>query len=443
MISREVGYPPGGALEIAFCLPALRPESEGDTSLLLQMLIARRLKSHGHQIRFVAPLNQEDVICTANPEERKIVSRTWSAAAWFRFSAKAAWKLQQALGIPYLNFFSNRSFYDAYLRCLPGVDLVQERNGIYRMAAAMACKRLKLPYVLFFDGDDILEQNFLGVNMGKLLHRRAEQMIRFNLSAADRVICVSDIAKARLINVWQVPERKIAVFVNGVDTDLYRPAAENVQADRAALGYTDEPLIVFVGSFYPWQDVRLLLESFVEVLKEEPRARLLMVGDGKQYQSTVQYVHDLGIQEAVRFTGFLKQEEVFRRVNAADIAVAPYTKMDPANFIGSPMKLFEYMACGKAVVATGMGQITEVIDNGTNGLCVPPGDSQAFAACLLQLIRAPGLRERLGSQARVAAVKKYSWEDYADRLEAFYRTVIGEHRGAGLAAGRGSGDHDR
>jgi len=427
--------------EIAFCLPVLRTESEGDTSFLLQMLIARRLVARGHRLRFAAPLDQQDVFCTDDLEHRKVVKRTWSSTPWFRWTAKAAWKLQQILGIPYLNHFSNRSFYDAYLRCLPGVDLVQERNGIYRMAVAMACKRLKLPYILFFDGDDILEQGYIGVKMGKLLRWRAQQMIRYNLAAADRVICVSETAKNRLMKVWQVAEQKIAVFANGVDTNLYHPDVERAPADRAALGYTDEPVVVFVGSFYPWQDVRLLLESFVAVLREEPRAQLLMVGDGKQYPDAVQYARELGIQNSTRFTGFLKQEEVFRMVNVADVAVAPYTKMDPAQFIGSPMKLFEYMACGKAVVATGMGQISEVIESGRNGVCVPPGDSQALAAALLQLIRDQGLRDRIGSQARSDAVQKYSWDDYILRLEALYAMVIEERRQASPGRGKAGSAH--
>jgi glycosyltransferase involved in cell wall biosynthesis len=134
----------------------------------------------------------------------------------------------------------------------------------------------------------------------------------------------------------------------------------------------------------------------------------------------------------VQFTGFLKQEDVFRRVNAADIAVAPYTKMDPAQFIGSPMKLFEYMAAGKPVVATRIGQIEEVIKDGNNGFSVPPGDSQALAGCLLRLIRDPGLRERLGAQARRDAVQKYSWDDYILRLESLYREVIRVYSQAGL-----------
>jgi glycosyltransferase involved in cell wall biosynthesis len=413
-------------LAIAFCLPVLRAESEGDTSLLLQMIIARRLATLGHQIRFVAPLDQADVACTTDPERQQVVTRTWTASLPYLVARKAVWKLQKLLGIPYLNTFSNDSFYDAYLRCLPGVDLVQERNGFYRMAAAMACKRLKLPYILFFDGDDLLEQEFLGKKMSKILLWRARQMIRYNLSAADRVICVSEVAKARLINTWQVPEKKIVVFSNGVDTRLYCPDPHNAPLDRAALGYSHEPVIVFVGSFYPWQDVRLLLEAFREVIKEEPQARLLMVGDGKQYQSALRYRDELGLQELVHFTGFLKQEEVFHMLNAADIAVAPYTKMDPAHFIGSPMKLFEYMASGKAVVASAMGQIEDVIEDGQNGFLVPPGDAQALASCLVKLIRDPALRDRTGAQARLDAVRSHSWEDYVLRLEALYRTVIDE-----------------
>jgi len=88
-----------------------------------------------------------------------------------------------------------------------------------------------------------------------------------------------------------------------------------------------------------------------------------------------------------------------------------------------------------------MGQISEVIESGRNGVCVPPGDSQALAAALLQLIRDQGLRDRIGSQARSDAVQKYSWDDYILRLEALYAMVIEERRQASPGRGKAGSAH--
>ncbi len=86
----------------------------------------------------------------------------------------------------------------------------------------------------------------------------------------------------------------------------------------------------------------------------------------------------------------------------------------------SPMKLFEYMASGKAVVASAMGQVRDVVKDGENGLLVPPGDETALADAVNRLIEDVSLRERLGMQAREDAVRYHSWEQYLSRLEAVF-----------------------
>jgi glycosyltransferase involved in cell wall biosynthesis len=114
-------------------------------------------------------------------------------------------------------------------------------------------------------------------------------------------------------------------------------------------------------------------------------------------------------------------------INAADIAVAPYLENPQLGLWGSPMKLFEYMACGAAVVASNLGQITEVIQDGYNGLLTPASDVPALASAILRLIEKPELRTRLGQQARRDAEQKYSWEHYISRLENVYESVIRHH----------------
>jgi glycosyltransferase involved in cell wall biosynthesis len=90
----------------------------------------------------------------------------------------------------------------------------------------------------------------------------------------------------------------------------------------------------------------------------------------------------------------------------------------------SPMKLFEYMASGTAVIASGVGQLAEVVQDGSNGLLVLPGDVSAMTAGLARLLGDPALRSRLGQQARKDAVRKHSWETYISRLECLFDAVI-------------------
>ena len=411
------------AYKIAYCLPVFRSPDTTDTSIMLQYLLMEKLKKSGHTISLVAPKDLSDVICTRDPGTPDLVTRTWSDASWFRFISKAAWKVQQWLGIPYVNLFSNLCLFDAGLRCLPGHDIVQERIGLYKMGVAMACRRLKLPYIVFFDSDEILEHDIFKTPIKGVLRWRAAQAIRYNLATASAVVCVSELAKTHLVSYWSVPKEKIEVFPNAVDVNHFCPHPELRAEARKNLGIGDDPLVIFVGSFFPYQDIRGLLDAFARVLVEFPRARLLLVGEGEQYADTVAYASSLDLNGSATFTGFLPHDEIPSILNAADIAVAPYAKISDENFLGSSMKLVEYMASGLAVIATDNGQINDVIRNEDNGLLVPAGDVNALARAIVRLIQDPGYCQMIGTQARQDILRVYSWQTYISRMETLYGAV--------------------
>jgi glycosyltransferase involved in cell wall biosynthesis len=417
-------------LKIAFCLSELRSPDTTESFFLQQMLIASRLQARGHSLRFFAPVNLDDIVSTSDFRRLEPARRTWTKSFWFGSTRKVVWRAQQAFGIPYLNYFSNISYLDAYLHCLPMHDIVWERYGIYKVAAAMASKRLKIPYVLFFDGDDLYEHEFAKQPIKGVLKWRAQQMTRFNLNCANRIICVSNAARKRLVTVWGVPEQKVRVFPNAVDVTLYRPSIEEKVEARQLLGIGENPLILFVGGFFYWHDVSGLLKAFAIVIQKCPDARLVLIGDGIQHAAMIQYAHTLQLDPYVIFKGSVPHAEIPRFVNAADIAVAPYLENPQLGLWGSPMKLFEYMACGTAVVATSLGQITEVIQDGSNGLLTPASDTTALASAIIQLINNPELRMRLGQQARRDTIRQYSWDHYISQLENVYQEVMscGSHK---------------
>jgi glycosyltransferase involved in cell wall biosynthesis len=405
-------------------MPVVRPSNTSDPSFLQQLLIMNGLRARGHETTFVALADLDNVVCTTDVDEPKLVKRTWSASGWFNFAGKLSWRIQQWMGIPYLNFFSNLRWFDACLRCLPGHDIVQERNGLYKMGVAMACRQLKMPYIFFFDADDVLEHDLFGKPLPGVLRWRAKQVVRYNLKTADRVICVSESAKKHLTQTWNVPQEKIEVFPNGVDVIRFRPYPETRDEVRNKLGVCDNPLLIFVGSFFPYQDIPVLLKAFSQILIEFPKARLLLVGEGEQYSKMMQFAADLGITQSAQFMGFQPHSEVPQLLGAADIAVATYYQIDHDLFLGSPMKLFEYMASGIAIVASNLGQIKEIIQDGVNGLLVPPGDTQALKINLKRLLDDPRLRLQLGKQAREDVMNRYSWDQYISHLERVYEAVL-------------------
>ena len=137
----------------------------------------------------------------------------------------------------------------------------------------------------------------------------------------------------------------------------------------------------------------------------------------------MRYVTHLGIEPAVHFTGLVAHAAVPDLLAAADIAVVPYPSM-PTELWLSPLKLFEYMAAGKAIVASAVGQLTDVIHEGHNGLLVAPGASQAMATALQRLLADPALCRRLGEQARLDAIRNHSWAHYLTCLESVFTAVL-------------------
>jgi glycosyltransferase involved in cell wall biosynthesis len=311
---------------------------------------------------------------------------------------------------------------DVCLHNLPGHDIVYERHGLYQTGVAKAAKRLGMPYIVFFEADEILEHDYMGAPIKGLLRWRAKQMMHTNLKLADCILCVSDSGKSHLINAWKVPAEKILVFPNGVDVEKFNPEIGTGDNVRGDFGFQKNPLVIFVGNFFHWHDVTTLLKAFSYVLKEIPDARLLLVGDGHKRMQMEELAAELGIVDAVRFTGLIPHSEVPAYINAADVAVVPYPNTKNEMWF-SPLKLYEYMACGKAVVATATGQITRVIDHDQNGILVHPEDVQSMADAILQLILDNQLRLRLGQAAREDAVKMYSWDQYVDRLERVFAAL--------------------
>jgi glycosyltransferase involved in cell wall biosynthesis len=224
---------------------------------------------------------------------------------------------------------------------------------------------------------------------------------------------------------WNLDKRKLTFLPCAADVEAFEPN-HNSEHIRRSLSLTTEPVIIWVGGFYPWHDLDLLLESFTQVLQRHPTARLVLVGDGQTRSSVAQKVMRNGLRHAVIMTGAIAHTTMPEMLAIADVAVVPSAPV-PANHggTGTPLKLFEYMAAGKAIVATALNQAAQVIQDGHNGLLVEAEDVNGFAEAMLTLLNDSRKRDRLGQNARRQAVEQHSWEKYTQRLEAIYLDVLG------------------
>src|SRR5207249_4346059 len=142
--------------------------------------------------------------------------------------------------------------------------------------------------------------------------------------------------------------------------------------------------------------------------------RLLIVGDGPERESMVRNLSARGLLEAAYLVGSVPWSEVPGMLASMDVGVAPYP--DLSRFYFSPLKVYEYMAAGLPVVASRIGQLEKLIQDGVNGLLTAPGDAAELAMTLERLRAEPELRARLGKAARATVLREHTWDGVVERI---------------------------
>ncbi len=392
----------------------------------------RGLQRAGHKVSLLA-LQERQVLCTEDLRVFKSDKRTashygqigWSGTAVFKGFESVIRRLQNILQFPYLALFDSYRMAEAGTINLKGYDLIHERFNLLSLGGAWASRKLGIPFVLEVNADLLEQRKFKGIQERGLRRLFAIWATRLCFETAAQIICISPRLKEHLKTKWNVDESKLTVLPCAADTEAFKPNY-NSETVRKSLGLTTEPVVMWVGGFYPWHDLSLLLESFALILQQRPDAKLVLVGDGQTRSSVKDMITKAGMSHAVIMTGAIAHSQVPEMLSIADVAVVPSAPITAGiGGTGTPLKLFEYMAAGKAIVATALNEAAEVIRDGYNGLLVDAGDINKFAESTLKLINDPEERSRLGQNAREQAVKQYSWEQYTSRLEEIYLSLVG------------------
>ena len=301
-------------------------------------------------------------------------------------------------------------------------DFIYQRYSRFTWAGVTASLSFQRPLFLEYNGSEVwVGKHWDEAGMFDLL----ERFERLNLEAAARVFVVSEVERSNLLRAG-VSDEKIVVNPNGVDVERFRPGIGGEKA-RSELGIDqDEQLIGFVGTFGPWHGV-LELAAAITLIPRECRLRFLLVGAGKLRNETEEMIKVSGLADRVIFTGAVPHEHVPVLLDACDMLVSPHVPLaDASDFFGSPTKLFEYMAMGKGIVASRLGQIGEVLVDEETALLVEPGDPRQLADAIVRLAGSSEMRKRLGENARRVAIEKYTWKHNARRvLQAYANLATG------------------
>jgi glycosyltransferase involved in cell wall biosynthesis len=250
------------------------------------------------------------------------------------------------------------------------------------------------------------------------LAARAE---RWALSRADAVLAVSTPLRDYAISLGAEPDR-VHVVPNGVDAELFKPDEPDLEV-RKRWGLDDDPVLGFVGGLRPWHGVEVLPALLDRLVSRYPGLRLVIVGDGPLRGELEHELRERRLARSAVLTGSLPHEEVPALIHQFDVALAPYSRPDH-DFYFSPLKLFEYMACGVPVVAAALGQIEEVVRDGETGLLYPPGQQDALLAACERLLSDPDLRRRLGMGAAKEIHNHYTWDRNSERVVELARHLM-------------------
>jgi len=290
------------------------------------------------------------------------------------------------------------------------------RYNLLNFSAPLISKLTKIPLVLEVNSPMALENREFNRNVLSLPFF-PEWTERLNLRLATRVYTVSEALKQYFVQQG-IAADKISVVPNGVNVHEFGPAVSGDNV-RARYHFSDEIVIGFVGSFHYWHGVEYFNDYVHELRKRCEKVRFLFVGNGPlREELEVKFARN-GLASNVAFAGYVDHADMPRYLAAMDIVVAPYPPM--AFFYFSPLKLFEYMAAGKAVVASRVGQIEELVEDGVDGFLFEPGDSRAFVEKSIELIESPNLRQQMGKQARDKMCKNYSWRKNAEKVAELVR----------------------
>jgi glycosyltransferase involved in cell wall biosynthesis len=282
-------------------------------------------------------------------------------------------------------------------------DAIYERYSLLGTAGIEIAKMLGIPHILEVNAP-LSEEAALhrGVAFTQTI-RAVEQRI---LGSANRVIAVSGPLKDWIVETG-VDADRVSVVPNGVNVERFAAGTNDV---RGRFGIDDRPVVGFVGTLKAWHGTATLIRAVARLARErgiEQAPYLLIVGDGPQRGELEAVATSEGIASLTIFTGSVPHDVMPDCIAAMDVAVAPYD--ESPDFYFSPLKLFEYMAAGRPVVAAGIGQIVDCLRDAETGLLYPPGDIAALARCIGQLIDDPEGAARMGESARAEAIAQRSW----------------------------------
>lgn len=315
-------------------------------------------------------------------------------------------------------------------------DIIYQRLTLFNNCGAYLSNKYKIPLIVEYNGSEVWVQNNWGTN-GLKYSKLALEMEEYVLSSADTIITVSQVLQEELIERG-FDKEKIVFYPNCIDENIFDYKKFNIKEKtllRDKLGFNQEDKIfTFIGTFGAWHGVEFLANSIVKLVKnhkkelDKSNVRFLLIGDGLLGEKVRTTLGTDDIKKYVVFTGLIEQKEAPLYLSISDCFLSPHIKQN-TKFIGSPTKLFEYMAFAKPIIASNLDQIGEVfeqklyaneLDNFTSvenesAIVYEPDNYDEFIKSILFVAKNNDI-DKLGQNAYDMVMDRYVWDVHVDKI---------------------------
>ena len=355
------------------------------------------LRALGHEVCIVAPAGAENDAFGADA----------GMVAWLkRHMPKFAYEIAELA----YSLVAYRQLATAVRRFQP--DCLYERYNLFLPAGVWTSRRFRLPMLLEVNAPLLEERSRYDGLALTWLARWSEGYVWRN---ADRVLPVTQVL-ADIVAAYGVDPSRIHVIPNGINNERFKPSS--TATAKKALGLESNLVLGFTGFVRDWHGLDKVIDMIANDAPDAGRT-LLVVGDGPARAALEQQAARLGITHRVRFTGIVERDDVARHVGAFDIALQPAVVS-----YASPLKLFEYLALGKAIIGPAQPNIEEILSDGYNAVLFDPADPQAMPKAISRLCDDPALREHVAQNAcRTIDEQQLTWLGNAAKIVALFQSL--------------------
>lgn len=303
-------------------------------------------------------------------------------------------------------------------------QIIYERRNSPKIGVFLG-KLLRIPAVIEINGLPEVEAEMLGISRKEkhFLRSIKAPIYRYLIRSVDSIITVTPGIRREMIKKYNVQSDRISVIENGANVNMFRPMDQKTCREKLGLNKKAK-YVCFVGNLAPWQGIEYLVKSSSLIAEKESDARFLIIGYGVMGETLRGMVSDINMSDRFLFTGKIPYEKVPLYINASNVCVAPFIRARNEKIGLSPLKIYEYLACGKPVVASDIKGVENFLRDSNSGIAVEPENHEELAESILILLQNEDTSKEMGEKGREIVTQKHSWDTAAEKVLEVCRSLI-------------------